>query len=93
MKKGEISAQCSFIVMNYAFLNSQCISNSNNLFSETVPPKKHGQVNFDKKGYQDALLVLFTATTLAITTDTQTGERIYSPKPNTRKGFSTKLCS
>ena len=43
-------------------------------FSKTVLPKNHGQVFMDRKGYQDALIVSFTANTPAITTATHTGE-------------------
>ena len=41
----------------------------------TVSTKKHGQVFFVRKGYQDALLISFTATTLTITIDNHTGEK------------------
>ena len=58
-----------------------------------MKPKKHGQVGFDKKCYQDAVLVSFTATPPDITTVTHTGERIYSPSSSKSKGYPTKLRS
>ena len=42
-------------------------------------PKHHGQVSLDKKGYQGAFLVSFTATPPSITTAIHTGEQISSP--------------
>ena len=41
--QGELSDQCSFIGMNDADFNAQCLSNAKILFSETLSPKKHGQ--------------------------------------------------
>ena len=78
MNQGDFDAQCSFISMNGADLNSQCISNAKRLFYETLPPKNHGKVSFVKKVYHDAVLVLFTATPTEITTDTNTGGKICS---------------
>ena len=46
--------------------------------SENLSPKEHGQVSFEKKGYQDEVLVSFTVTPPAITTAYQTGEHISS---------------
>ena len=73
--------------------NSQSLSNVKRLLYETSSPKKHGQVSFDKKGYQDAVLFSFTATPPTITTVIHTGEQISSPFSSKRKGFDTKLCS
>ena len=53
-------------------------------FPETLSPKNHGQVSFDKRGYLDAVLVSFTATPPEINTPT------FSSK---RKGFAIKLRS
>ena len=44
-----ISAKYSFIGLNVAGFNLQCLSNSKRLFSETLSPKNNGQVSFDKK--------------------------------------------
>ena len=57
LNQGELSDQCSFIGLNDAEFYSQCLSNAKHLFSETLSPKNHGQVSFDKKGDQDAVLV------------------------------------
>ena len=65
--------------MNETDFNSECLSNAKRLFYETLSPKNHGQVIFDKKGYQDAVLVSFTATSPAITTSTHTGKQISYP--------------
>ena len=73
--------------------NLQCISNEKCLFSETLSPKNHGRVSFDKKGHHDEILASFSVTTTAITTPNHTGERIYSTSSNTRKCFSIKLRS
>ena len=48
------------------------------LFTETVSTKKHGQLSLEKKVYQEALVVSFTAPPPAITTSTQTGEQTSS---------------
>ena len=74
LNQGEISSDCSFISMNNAYFNSHFIPNSKLLFSETSSPKNNGQVSFDKKGYQYAVLVSFTATPHVIITDTHTGK-------------------
>ena len=75
----ETSSNYSFIGLNDAYFNSRCFSNAIFLFSETLPPKHHGQVSFDKKGYQDAVLVSFTATPPNITTAINNGEQIHYP--------------
>ena len=49
MHLGELYAHCLFIGMNDEGFNSLFISNTKCLFSETVSPKNHGQVSFDKK--------------------------------------------
>ena len=79
MNQGEISNQCSFIDLNYAYIDPQCLSNTKHLFPEILSPKHHGQVSFDKKGYQDAVIVSFTATSTTINTAIHTGEQIYYP--------------
>ena len=48
--------------MNDADFNSQFLSNAKSLFFETLSPKNHGQVSFDKKDYHDSVLASFTAT-------------------------------
>ena len=45
LNQGEISAHCSLIGMKYSDFNYDFISNATGLFSETVPPKNHGQVS------------------------------------------------
>ena len=55
--------------------------------------KKKGQVCLDRKVYQDALIVSFTATPPEITPDTHIGEKISSTSSNTRKSFPAKLRS
>ena len=55
--------------------------------------KNHSQVIFDKKGYQDTVLLSFTATPLAIVAATRFKEIIYSLLSSKRKGFATRLCS
>ena len=79
--------------MNETDFNSECLSNAKRLFYETLSPKNHGQVIFDKKGYQNAVLVSFTATLPAISTATHTGEQICSPLSSKSKYFATKLHS
>ena len=49
LNQGDISYHCSFIGINDADFNSQCLSNAKRLYSETLSPKKHGQLSFDKK--------------------------------------------
>ena len=73
LNQGDLAAHCLFIGHNYSDFNSRCLSNAESLFYETLPPKNHSQVSFDKKGYQDAVLVLFTATPPAINTANHTG--------------------
>ena len=68
LNKGELAARYSFISLNDADFNSYSLSNAKRLFYETLSPKKHGQVSFDKKGYQDIILVSFTASPPKITT-------------------------
>ena len=80
-----------FIGMNDAYFNSQCLSCEKRVFSETLSPKDHGQVSFDKNVYKYAVLVSFTATPPAITTATKNGLQIYSTSSIKRKGFATKL--
>ena len=53
----ELSSKCSFIELNDADFNFNCLSNIERLFSETLSPKKYSQVSYGKKGYQDAVLV------------------------------------
>ena len=79
LNQGKLSDNCSFIGLNDEDFISQCLFNANCLSSEMLSPKKYGQVIFDKKGYQDAILVSFTATTPTITTDTYTVEQISYP--------------
>ena len=93
MNQGKNSYHCSFIGLNGADFNSHCLSNSKRLFPETLSPKKHGQVSFDKKGYQDAVLVLFTAKPSVITTANHTGEQISSPSSSKMTVFATTLFS
>ena len=62
------------------------------LFSETLP-KSHVQVSLYKKGYQDEIIVSFTATPPEITPDTHIGEKISSTSSNTRNNFPAKLRS
>ena len=83
----EITAHCSFIGLNYSDFNSQCLSNVKHSFSEMLSPKNHSQVSFDKKGYQDTVLVSFTATTPAITTNIHNGKHISFPSSMNRKDF------
>ena len=49
MHLGELYAHCLFIGLNDEGFNSLFIPNKKCLFSETVSPKNHGQVSFDKK--------------------------------------------
>ena len=42
LNKGGLSAHCSFIGLNDADFNSQCLSNAELLFYETLSPKNHG---------------------------------------------------
>ena len=79
--------------MNYSYFNLQCLSNAKGLFSETLSPKKNGQVSFDKTNYQGAVLVSFDATPPNINTDTHTGKNIYFLLSSNRKVFATKLRS
>ena len=79
MNQAELSDYCSFIGRKNADFNFQLLSNVKYLFSEKLSPKEHSQVIFDKKGYQDAVLVSFTVTPPAITTAFQTGEHISYP--------------
>ena len=73
--------------MNDEDFNSQCLFNAKNLFSETLSPKKYGQISFDKKGYQYAVLVSFNKTPPDFSTATKTGEQISSASSSNRKGF------
>ena len=75
--------------MNDADFNSQFLSNAKSLFFETLSPKNHGQVSFDKKGDQDAVLVQFTATPPDITTAYHTGKQISSVSLFKGKDFAT----
>ena len=79
LNQGELSDQCSFIGLKYSDLDPQCLFNTKHLFPEMLSPKHHGQVSFDKKGYQDAVIVSFTAKPPTITTAIHTGEQIYYP--------------
>ena len=93
LKQGGLAPYCSSIVLNNADFNSKWLSNAKSLFSETLSPKKHDHVSFDKEGYHDAVLVLFTATPPNITTDIHTGEQISYPLSIKRKAFDAKLGS
>ena len=42
LNQGELAAHCSFIGMNDANFNLQCITNAKRLFSETLSQKHHG---------------------------------------------------
>ena len=53
LKQEKNSAHCSFIGMNDAYFNSQCLYNAKRLLSEILSSKKHGKVSFDKKVYHD----------------------------------------
>ena len=68
LNKGELSTNCLFIGMDDTDINSQCLSNKKDSFYEALSPKKHVQVSFDKKGYQDAVLVSFTTIFTVIAT-------------------------
>ena len=87
MNQGELAAHYSFIDMNGANFNLQCLSNANILFYEILSPKHHGQVSFDKKGYQDTVLVSFTATRPDITTATHAAGKIYYTSSIKRFGW------
>ena len=76
--------------MNVVYFNPKCLSNENILLYQTLSPKKHRQVIFDKIGYQYKVLVSITATSPNITTDIHAGEQIYSPLSSKRKCFATK---
>ena len=93
LNQGEIAAHCSFIGTNNADFNLHSLSNPRRLFSETISPKNHCQVSYDKIGYQDSALVSFTEILPEITTDNNTREWIYSPSSIKEKGFATKLHS
>ena len=56
LKQGELASHCSCIGLNDADFNSYWLSNEKRLYSETLSPKNHGQVSFDKIGYQDEVL-------------------------------------
>ena len=73
LNQGELASHCTFIGLNDAQFNLQCLSNVKCLFYETLSPKNHGRVSFDNKCYQDAVLVAFTATPSDATTATYTG--------------------
>ena len=77
--QGELASHCSFIGLNYAAFNSQCLSNAKCLFYQKLAPKHHGQVNFDKKAYQYSVLALFTTLPHNTTTATNTGKQISDP--------------
>ena len=55
-----------------------------------LSPKKHGQVSFNKKDYQDAVLVFKTATPHNTTTSTHTGGKKYSSSSNKKESCSQK---
>ena len=74
MNQDELDSHCLLIGTKNADFYLQCISNAKKLFYETAPPKNHDQLCLEIKGYQDALIVSFTANTPAITTATHTGE-------------------
>ena len=60
-------------------------------FYETVSPKNHGQVCMDRKFYQDALLVSFTANPPSITTANHTDEKISFPLSKLRHVLPANL--
>ena len=60
-------------------------------FLKLYHQNNHGQGSFDKKNYQDAVLVSFTETPPTITTSNNTGKKISSTFSSKRKGFATKL--
>ena len=93
LNQGELAPHCSFIGLNGADFNSWCLSNAKHIFYELSSTKNHGQLSFYKEGYQDAVLVSFTATTPNSTTSIHTGEQISSTLSIKRKSFSTELCS
>ena len=93
LNQGEAYAHCSFIGLNDAYFNSQCLSNEKRLFSENLLPKNHSQESFDKKSHQDAVMVSFTTTPPSITIAIHIGEEVYSPNSSYRKGFSTEIYS
>ena len=53
--------------------------------------QKTWSIMFQQKFHQDELLVLFTSTTSAIYQANHTGEQIFPPSLNIRKGYATKL--
>ena len=91
MNHREVSAHFSFIGLDDKYFNLQCISNGKCLFSETLSPKNIGQVSFDKRIFQDPVLVLFSAKPPVITTYSNTGGKILYPSSSKRKDSTTKL--
>ena len=75
LNQGEISDRCSLFGLKYNRFNFCSLYNEKCLFSETVSLKNHGQVCLDKKAYQGAILVSFTAIPSAITTAIHAGEK------------------
>ena len=61
--------------------------------SETLSPKGHGKVSFDKKGYHYAVIVSFTETPPVIAKATHIGGGLSSPSLSKRKGFAPNLRS
>ena len=74
LNQGDIAALFSFIGINDAYFNAQCLSNAQRLFSEILSPKKRWSM-FWQRGYQDSVLVSFIATPPAMTTATHSGEK------------------
>ena len=72
---------------------SQCLSNAKHLFSETLSPKNHSQVSFDKQGYQYEVLVSFNSTPHNMTAATHTGYQISLPWSIERNVFARQLRS
>ena len=73
MNQGELSDHCSFIGINDADFNSQCLSYSKRFFYENLSPKNHSQVSFEIKVYQDSVLVSFASALPNITTAIHAG--------------------
>ena len=75
MNHCELASHCSFIGLKDEDFNSHCLSNGESLFYEMLSPKNHGQVSFDKKIYQNAVLFSCTESPLTIITANHTGEK------------------
>ena len=93
MNQGELAFCCSFLALDDTYFNSKCLSDGKTLLSETLSSKRHGQVSFDKRWYQDEILVSFTAKYRKITIAINTGKQISSLLSSKRKVFDTELHS